>query len=552
MTKRIFRSICFVSLVVFLSSMMLIMGVLYHYFSDAGQAQLRIQTGLAAQGVTNEGIVYFHNLEVIGYRITWIDPDGNILYDSESDRGAMENHLEREEVQKALAEGYGESRRYSDTLMERSFYCARKLADGSILRLSMSQKSVLPLLLGMIRPVCILFILTLILSISLAVSVARKIVKPLNEINLDHPLSNKGYEELLPFLIRFDIQQKKPREQKAELLQRENELHTIIGSMNEGMILFNQKGKIISINAAAERLLDAGAAGVGADILSVCGEPALQKIVSDALQGRAEEQMISLQGECYQVAASPITSGHVLRGAALFFFHVTERQKAEQMRREFTANVSHELKTPLHSISGYAELLKNDMVRETDRAPFAGKIYDEAQRMIRLVEDIISLSRLDEGIRDMQCEPTDLYRLAEMALQSLETQAAAAGVAVKLTGHCAIINGIPRLLYSLIYNLCDNAVKYNQENGRISVDIQKKDSGVILTVADNGMGIAPEHQERIFERFYRADKSRSKAAGGTGLGLSIVKHAAQIHDAKIEMKSRVGEGTVMTVTFPVS
>ncbi len=550
MTKRIFRSICLVALTVFLASVILIMGVLYEYFSNALQAQLKMQTLLAAQGVTNEGIAYFQDLQVKNYRISWIDTEGNVIFDSASDTAEMENHLEREEVREALSSGYGESRRYSATLMERSFYSAQKLDDGTVLRLSISQNSILTLLLGMTQPICIIFVIALILSIVLAIQVSKKIVKPLNEIDLDNPLSNEGYDELSPFLRRIDSQQRQLRGQKAELLQKENELNTIIGSMNEGMILLNQKGKIISINPAARKLLDAGTDCIGSDMLSLCRNLELQEILTKALHGERGENIIRLHGESYQIDADPITSENIVKGAALFFFNVTEKEKAEQIRREFTANVSHELKTPLHSISGYAELLKNDMVKEHDKIPFAGKIYDETGRMIRLVEDIITLSHLDEGAGDMQRETIDLYTLAERALQSLKPQADSACVALELSGIPAVLNGIPQLLYSIVYNLCDNAIKYNHENGNVMVNIQHKNGTVVLSVEDTGIGIAYEHQERIFERFYRVDKSHSKAVGGTGLGLSIVKHAAKIHNARVEVKSHVGKGTMVIVTFP--
>lgn len=550
MTKRIFRSICLVALTVFVASVFLIMGLLYEYFSDAMQAQLKMQTDLAAQGVTNEGISYFHDLKVTNYRISLIDMNGNVLYDSASDIAKMENHLEREEIQQAIIKGYGESRRYSATLTERSLYCAQKLDDGTILRLSISQRSIFTLLLGMVQPVCIVFLIALVLSIVLAKQVSQKIVKPINEIDLDNPLSNEEYDELSPFLRRIDSQQKQMRAQKAELAQKSDELDTIIGSMNEGMILLNSKGKIISINSAAKKLLDAGNDCIGSDMLSLCRNLELQDVLAKALHGEQGQNSIKLHGESYQIDADPIVSENIVKGTALFLFNITEKEKAEQIRREFTANVSHELKTPLHSISGYAELLKNDMVKEEDKIPFAGKIYEEAGRMIQLVEDIISLSHLDEGAGDMQWENTDLYTLADKAVQSLEPQANAACVTLALSGVPAVINGIPQLLYSIVYNLCDNAIKYNHENGSVMVTIENENSKVVLSVQDTGIGIAPEHQERIFERFYRVDKSHSKSVGGTGLGLSIVKHAVKIHNAKIEVKSLAGEGTTVIVTFP--
>lgn len=552
MTKRIFRSICLVALVVFFSCVILFMGVLYEYFSNVEHAQLAMQTDLAAQGVRNEGIGYFDDLSIADYRITWIDTDGHVIYDSESDTANMENHLEREEVQEALLAGYGESERYSVTLMERALYSARKLDDGSVLRLSISQKSILTLLLGMVQPVCMIFGIALVLSVVLAIRVSKKIVEPINEIDLDDPLSNEGYDELSPFLRRIDSQRKQLHKQETRLLQKENELNTIIDSMNEGMVLLNPQGKIISINPAARKLLDAGENCAGMDMLSLCRNLDLQEILGDALKGERGERTVLLHGESYQIDANPITSENLVKGAALFFFNITEKEKSEQIRREFTANVSHELKTPLHTISGYAELLKDNMVKENDRMPFAGKIYNETQRMIRLVEDIISLSRLDEGAADMKREDIELYGLALKAVQSLEAEAEAAGVTLTLSGTAVTLNGISQLLYSVIYNLCDNAIKYNQEHGKVTVTVRREESAAVLTVEDTGIGIAPEHQERIFERFYRVDKSRSKAVGGTGLGLSIVKHAAKIHHARIEVNSRVGKGTIVIVRFPIT
>lgn len=549
MTKRIFRSICFAALTVFFATVILIMGFLYEYFSDAALAQLKMQTNLAAQGVTNEGMEYFRDLESADSRITWIDAAGKVLYDSGSDTANMENHLEREEVREALLSGYGESKRYSSTLRDSSFYSAQRLGDGSILRLSISQNSMFALFLGMAQPVFVIFIIALVLSIALAIRISRKIVKPINEMDLDDPLSNVGYEELSPFLHRIDSQQQQLRKKNTELLQKENELSTIIGSMNEGMVLLNPKGEIISMNPAAGKILDA-AAGYSGDMFSLCRTLNLQGILSEALCGRRGKQVILLHEESYQVDADPIISENMIKGAALFFFNVTEKEKSEKIRREFTANVSHELKTPLHSISGYAELLKNDMVKDEDRIPFAGKIYDEAGRMIRLVEDIISLSHLDEGAADMAHENIDLYETAKKAVQSLEPEAVSAGVTLELSGSAVILNGIPHLLYSMVYNLCDNGIKYNRKDGKVVVTIRKEDAAVVLSVRDTGIGIAPEHQERIFERFYRVDKSHSKRVGGTGLGLSIVKHAARVHNADIEVNSSIGNGTEVLVRFP--
>ena len=551
MTKRIFRSIGFVAIAVFLASLILIMGVLYDYFSGVQQRQLQMQLELAAQGVTNEETAYFDDLKVRDYRITWIAADGTVLYDSDALSSDMENHLEREEIKEALATGYGESRRYSATLMDRSLYAAQRLEDGTVLRLSIAQSSILTLVLGMAQPISIVIVLAVVLSVVLAIRLSKNIVKPLNEIDLDHPLSNEGYDELAPFLRRIDSQQKQLRGQKTRLEQKQAELDTIIGSMSEGMVLLNEHGKIVSINPAAMALLGVEKSPVGADMLTVSRNLSLNDILRQTLQGQSVVETVSLETGQYQISASPIMSEGKVAGAALCFFDVTEKEKAEQMRREFTSNVSHELKTPLHSISGYAELLQNNMVKQEDIIPFAGKIYREAQRMTSLVEDILSLSHLDEGAEDMEWTEVKLYELASKAIAGLEAEAKAAKVTVSLSGEDCRLHGIPQLLHSIIYNLCDNAIKYNKVGGEVKVSVEKQDAGAVLTVSDTGIGIPAQEQARIFERFYRVDKSRSKEVGGTGLGLSIVKHAVLIHHGTIEVDSAVDEGTTITVRLPI-
>lgn len=550
MTKRIFRSICIAAFAVFIASLVLIMGVLYGYFSNVQQNQLKMQTMFVAQGVSHEGIDYFESLKMGNFRITWIDENGKVLYDSESDTSQMENHLEREEVKEAFTQGYGESRRYSATLMERLLYCAQLLEDGTVIRLSVTQYTILMLILGMAQPIGIIFFVAIILSVLLAVRLSKKIVKPLNELNLDEPLSNQEYDELSPLLRRIDNQQLQLKLQAEQLQRKQKELDAIVGNMKEGMILLNHNGKIISINPSAQYLLNADRYCIGKDILTISRNLELQEVLIKALEGKAEERIVTLQGGSYQVDASPVISETEVSGVAVLLLDVTEKEKAEQIRREFTANVSHELKTPLHAISGYAELLQNGLVESKDTIPFAGKIYTEAQRMVQLVEDIISLSHLDEGGGDMKREEVDLYALAETVVRSLESKAAGAEISLELSGETAIINGIPQLLHSIIYNLCDNAIKYNRKGGSVTIEVKCDEASVLLSVKDTGIGIDFEHQERIFERFYRVDKSHSKEVGGTGLGLSIVKHAAKIHNAKIELHSVKDEGTIIIIKFP--
>ncbi len=551
MTKKIFRSICLVALAVLIASVVLIMGVLYGYFTDMQHDQLRMQTELAAQGVNHEGTAYFDQLSARDYRITLIEPDGRVIYDSEADSGEMENHLEREEVQEALDSGYGESERYSSTLMEKSLYSAMVLDDGSILRMSVSQSGILTLLLGMLQPIIVVLIAAIALSLLLASRLSKRIVKPLNELDLDDPLSNEGYDELSPLLLRVYSQQKQLKKQSAELGQRQDEFAAVTASMSEGLVLLNDKGNILSINPAASRFLDTDQHSVGENILTVNRSLDLQELLSKALNGDQAEKIMDLQEGHYQVIASPVISDNTVSGIALLIFDVTDKENSEQMRREFTANVSHELRTPLHSISGYAELLKNGMVKTADIRPIASKIYDEAQRMVRLVEDIINLSHLDEGAGDMAREKIDLFEAAKATALSLEPEAESADVSISVTGEPAVIEGIPQLIGGIVYNLCDNAIKYNHKGGSVSVIVRKNDDSAVLTVRDTGIGIPAEDQNRVFERFYRVDKSHSKEVGGTGLGLSIVKHSARIHGARISLESSVGEGTTVTVKFPV-
>ena len=550
MTKRIFRAICLVSLAVFLASVTLIMGILYDYFSRVQLDQLRIEAGLAARGVEENGADYFDGLDTQSYRITWIGADGTVLFDSTSDADVMENHLDREEVKQAIASGYGHSSRYSSTLMERLLYSAQRLDDGSVIRLSITQNSVLTIVLGMIQPVLLVSLVAVILALLLSSSVSKSVVRPLNELNLDEPLNNEGFDELSPLLRRIDSQQRQLKGQALELRQKQDEFLAVTSNMSEGLVLLNAGGTILSINNAALNILGADKSCVGEDILTVNRSLEMQKLLEQAKEGNRSETKLCLSGREYQLDASPIIGGGNTRGVALLLFDITERENAEQLRREFTANVSHELKTPLHSISGCAELMKNGMVRPEDTARFAGQIYSEAQRLIHLVEDIIHLSRLDEGAEDMQRERIDLYALSGSVIDCLGNEAKENKVSLELCGGPAYVWGVRQLVSGMVYNLCDNAIKYNRENGSVKLTVSCEGEYSVLNVSDTGIGIPPEHQSRVFERFYRVDKSHSKEVGGTGLGLSIVKHSAMVHNAKIDLQSTAGKGTSITVRFP--
>lgn len=550
MKKNIFRSICLAAAIVFAASLILIMSVLYDYFSKGQQIQLKTQTGFVAQAVEQEGLSYFEGFSIQDIRITWIASDGSILYDSDLNTDQMENHLNREEVKEAASSGYGESARYSTTLLERQLYAAQRLSDGSIIRLSNTHLTVVSLILAMLQPILIVGIIAVVLAFALASSLSKKIVKPLNELNLDEPQGNKGYEELKPLFDRVDSQQRQLRNQEAKLRQKQEEFITATDNLNEGLVLLNDRGIILSINKTASRLLSISTFCIGKDILLLNNSLPLQELLRVARSGKHSEMAMCLGGTEHQINASPVVSDGLVTGIALLIFDVSEKEKAEKMRREFTANVSHELKTPLHSISGYAELMKNGIVKQEDLREFSERIYTEAQRMIALVDDIIKLSCLDEGMEEMKWEDTDMNVLAEETIRTLQPLADAKKVMLTWEGSPAGMRGIPQLLEGIIYNLCDNAIKYNRENGSVSLEVKDVGDYIVLSVSDTGIGIAEEHTGRVFERFYRVDKSHSKEVGGTGLGLSIVKHAAKIHNAQIELQSVVDGGTTVTAKFP--
>ena len=551
MTKRIFRAILTVALSVLAAALVMILGALYSHFANVQFSQLREETALAAHAVENEGLAYFDGLDSgTNCRITWIAADGSVLYDNRSDSGAMVNHLERAEVQSALKTGYGESSRYSDTLLTRYLYTAQRLADGTVLRLAATQSSVWNLLLGMSWFIVVVLGGAIVVSSVLADRLAREIVRPINDLNLDDPLANGDYEEIAPLLRRLEAQQRQLRAQERELRQKQKQFHTVTRSLSEGLVLVDSSGTILSINPAAAQLLEVTPHCLGADFSAANRNEAVSALLDQALSGQKAEQTVTLAAGTYLAAASPVTSDGVVSGVVLLLFDVTQKRQAEQLRRKFTANVSHELKTPLHAISGYAELMKSGMVPQRDMTAFAGKIYSEAQRMIRLVEDILRLSRLDEGAAGMRWEELDLYDAAQSAVRSLSAAAELGGICLRVEGGPTVISAVSQLVSGILFNLTDNAVKYNRPGGSVSLRIEDAGAEAVLTVADTGIGIPEEHRERIFERFYRVDKSHSKEVGGTGLGLSIVKHAALILGAQIALDSTLGGGTTITVRFP--
>ncbi len=549
MTRKIFLSIMAAAAVVLLCSVLIIMGCLYDYFGGVQERQLEDELALAQTGVECSGKTYLKALEGESYRLTWIAPSGEVLFDSQADESSMENHAQREEVRQALETGEGQSSRYSSTLLEKTIYYAKKLTDGSILRISISRATAGVLVMGMLQPMLVVLAAALILALVLAKRISARIVAPLNRLDLEKPLENDTYEELSPLLTRINQQRRQIDAQMRTLQQKKDEFAQITASMNEGLVLMNEKGTVLSINPAARALFHAEPDCVGRDFLTVERSHEISCAIRRALEEGHAELRVERGGHEYQLDISRIESEGTVIGAVLLAFDVTEQAFAERNRREFTANVSHELKTPLQSIMGSAELIENGLVKQEDMPRFVGHIRTEAARLVTLIEDIIRLSQLDEG-GELPFEPVDLKKLAEEASASLASAAAEKQVTIRVHGDDRQITTVRRLASEIIYNLCDNAVKYNREGGSVDVTIDGTAHGAVVTVQDTGIGIPPEHQSRVFERFYRVDKSHSRQSGGTGLGLSIVKHAVQYLGGRIELESQPGKGTTMRVHFP--
>ena len=552
MTKKIFSSIMLTAACVLLASMITIVGFLRDYFGGIEESGLREELGIAAVGVEDDGTDYLTALPDGQRRFTWIAADGSVIYDTKADADSLENHSDREEFKAALATGAGESVRYSNTLMQKTMYAARRLDDGTVLRVSVSTATVGALLLGVTQPMLAVLAAALILSAILAKHISRRVVAPLNELDLEHPLddSNAAYEELAPVLGRINRQRSQINSQLRELRRRTDEFAQVTGSMREGLVLLNEQGYILSMNPAARNIFAVEGDCAGKDFLTVdrsCDMSAAVRSAMESGHGRLHERH---GGRIYQVDVSRIDSDGAAIGAVILVFDVTEQESAEQMRREFTANVSHELKTPLQGIIGSAELIENGMVQPEDMPRFVGHIRAEAQRLVTLIGDIIRLSQLDEG-EVLPKERLDLLEVAQSAADDLQAEAEKKNVHLSVSGEPVELEGVRQLIYEVAYNLGDNAIKYNVDGGSVSINVSSDGKNAKLTVSDTGIGIAAEDQSRIFERFYRVDKSHSKESGGTGLGLSIVKHAVQYHGGRISMDSAPGKGTSISVSLPI-
>ena len=550
MNRKIFRSIMAVAGAVLLASLLVIMASLYGYFGGVQEDQLRDELSLAAVSVEDSGEDYLRQVSSDRFRLTWIAGDGTVLYDTRADGESMENHGDRAEVKQALAQGEGESIRYSSTLLRQTVYCAKRLSDGTVLRISVSRATAGVLALGMFQPILLVLIVALILSALLAGRLSRRIVEPLNSLDLEHPLDSDAYEELSPLLNRINRQNRQITEQVKQLRRRTDEFEQITASMGEGLVLLDNGGRVLSLNPAARKLFAADESCMGQDFLTVDRSREMSEAIRRAME-QGHSEIRSRRGDkTYQFDITRIDSQGDVLGAVILAFDITERESGERLRREFTANVSHELKTPLQGIIGSAELIENGMVKPEDMPRFIGHIRGEAQRMVALIGDIIRLSQLDEG-EEMPREDVDLLEVARRATEQLDTTAQARKIAVTVDGQPTAVNGVRQLLYEVIYNLCDNAIKYNVDGGSVRMTVSGDGANACVTVADTGIGIPLEQQARVFERFYRVDKSHSKASGGTGLGLSIVKHAVQYHGGSISLTSRPGEGTTVRVWLPV-
>ncbi len=549
MTKKIFHSILLVACTVLLACYLVILTSLNDYFTSLRKSQLKTQLSFASTAVEDEGIEYLKNVEGGEYRLTLIDTDGTVLYDTGADAASMENHSDRREFQEAFLSGYGESHRYSRTLTEQTYYFAKKLSDDRVLRISTSQVTIVSLLLGMLQPLLVIAFLAILLSVFLAKRASRNLVKPLNNLDLNDPLSNDVYEELSPLLRHMAQQNKQIALQMDELSRSQNEFNAITSNMSEGLIVLNKDGVVVSLNTAARKIFEAEEDSIGKDFLTIDRTPEISRAIKETLSGKKQELEYEKNGRNYDLCINQIVEKDEVIGVLLLAIDNTEKIQAEQNRREFTANVSHELKTPLQSIIGSADLIESGLVKPEDMPRFIGHIKTDAARLVSLVSDIIRLSQLDENT-EMNWENVDALSVAKEALEMVGPIAESRNISLTIKGEPAPLTSVHKLLYDIIYNLCDNAVKYNKEGGFVKVNVKTAGDKVQVAVSDNGVGIAPADQSRVFERFYRVDKSHSRESGGTGLGLSIVKHAVAYLKGSISLESTLGMGTTITVSFP--
>jgi two-component system phosphate regulon sensor histidine kinase PhoR len=549
MNSKIFRSSFFTTFLVLIAAIVFIMGILFDVFEKQIQREAATEAEYLARAVESEGADFLSEFNGTDRRITLIDADGNVLFDNQTNADTLDNHAKREEIKQAMETGKGMSIRYSKTLTEKTLYYAVKLSDSSILRVSTNQYTVFTILLGLLQPIILILVIALILTAVLSSRVSKAIIKPINELDLEYPDKNETYEELTPLLRKISEQKRTISQQLAEAKKKQNEFNLITENMNEGFLIIDKDTNILTHNGAALKLL--GIENPASDsALALCRTKEFREVVTNSLSSEKAQSIMKQNDRAYSLIASPVFENENVIGAVIIIIDITEIEKREEMRREFTANVSHELKTPLTSISGFAELMKNGGVPNETVTDFSKSIYDEAQRLISLVNDIIKISELDEKSISLESEKVDLYELSNEIIDRLKSEAAKKNVTLNnLVGINAEIVGIRKILDKMIYNLCDNAIKYNKENGTVDIIVSGTDKKISVIVRDTGIGIPPEHKSRVFERFYRVDKSHSKKVGGTGLGLAIVKHGAMYHNADISLESTEGKGTSIKITF---
>lgn len=562
MNRKIFIGIFAVALTVWLACIVCILGALYYYFNKKSAEEFRNEAIFVAQGIETSGAQYLEELSASprrhseDVRITWIAGDGTVLYDNYTDAAELESHADREEFREALESGSGQSVRYSSTQMEKIIYYAIKLNDGSVLRVSDTQYTVLSVVVVMLSPILLILIVSLILAAVFAGRISKSIIRPINAIDLEHPENAETYDELAPLLEKIDAQNKQIARQMEELRSRRREFESITENMAEGLVIVGHMAEVLTCNPSALKILNADKVPHKQSVLTLNRSEVFRHSVDSALAGKPSEVDLEIGGKVYRLIASPVRAADTedVIGATLIILDITEKNERERLRREFTANVSHELKTPLTSISGNAEIIKNGIVKPEDVPHFAENIYKEAGRLISLVNDIIKLSKLDEGGGEITKEPVDLSEIVSEVADSLRAQAERRAISSEIHTEKAVIMGIRPILTEMIYNLWENAIKYNKEGGKLYVDIanecQDGRNFVKFSIRDTGIGIPSADLERIFERFYRVDKSHSKEIGGTGLGLSIVKHGARLHGAEITVKSEIDKGSVFIIQFP--
>lgn len=550
MTKKIFKSIMFVCALVLAVGLAAVMGILYSNFDGQMRKELSKEAAYLTYGVEQQGVDYLKNIKDKSARITYIDQDGTVLFDNEADVSEMKNHSDRTEFQKAEKYGAGESSRYSDTLSEKTIYYALRLKDGAVLRVSGTQDSVLALVENLIFPLCGLLCLMLILSGIMASAISKRIVKPINELDLESPEENRIYEELSPLLSKIHRQNREIQNQLELAKQQQEEFALITENMQEGLIVIDKYTMILSANSSAWNLFHMDRVCQGESVYCLDREEEFRHAIEQVLSGEHTELVLKLNGSDIQLIANPVRRDKKTEGAVVLLVNVTEKLERESLRREFSANVSHELKTPLTSISGFAEIMQGGLVKNEDIPKFAGRIYKESQRLLQLVEDVIQISQLDEEKTSYVWEPVDVYQVCKNAFESLKEKAKRLNVHLYICGERMKMEAVRTLLEEAIYNVCDNAIKYNRNDGSVSVFLTQIAQEIQIVVKDTGVGIPKEDQDRVFERFYRVDKSHSKEIGGTGLGLSIVKHAVGALKGSVMLRSEEGNGTEICMKFP--